>query len=41
LIELLIGIVGVAMATPFLVVVMVLVERLYFHELLLEKQEAA
>jgi predicted PurR-regulated permease PerM len=41
LMGLLIGVVGVAMATPFLVVVMVLVERLYFHELLLEKQEAA
>jgi len=37
----LVGIVGVAMATPFLVVILVFTERLYFHELWLDKQDAA
>jgi predicted PurR-regulated permease PerM len=32
LMELLVGVVGVALATPLLVVEMVLIERLYFHE---------
>jgi predicted PurR-regulated permease PerM len=41
LMALLVGIVGVAMATPFLVITMVFIERLYFHELWLDKQDAA
>jgi predicted PurR-regulated permease PerM len=41
LMQVLVGIVGVALATPFLVVVMVLVERLYFNEEWTDSQEAA
>jgi predicted PurR-regulated permease PerM len=41
LMQLLFGIVGVAIATPFLVLVMVLVEQLYFGELWSDKQEVA
>ena len=41
LMALLVGIVGVAMATPFLVIMMVFIERLYFHETWLDKQDAA
>jgi predicted PurR-regulated permease PerM len=41
LMQLLFGIVGVAIATPFLVLVMVLVDQLYFGELWSDKQEAA
>jgi predicted PurR-regulated permease PerM len=41
LMALLLGIVGVAMATPFLVIMMVFIERLYFNEPWLDKEEAA
>jgi len=41
LMELLAGVTGIALATPFLVVIMVLVQRLYFHESWHGRQEAA
>jgi len=39
--NLVVGIVGVAMGTPFLVIEMVIVERLYFHERWSDKPKAA
>jgi len=41
LMELLVGIPGIALATPLLVVEMVLIDRLYFHKRWTEENEKA